>query len=156
MRTLKLISKSVTIWLLETSCEILLLGLCVIALLGHHGYGFGEDLAFLMWAIAFAMFTTGYLLTTLLARTLWRVNKLWSYPSVAAMLFLVHFQIMNWGMGGEWEPSISIRIRVAGACIVFACTLLGSFSLRKWAPAGSRGSTAADSERHINLELGRG
>jgi len=129
---MKLIPKLLTVWFFETLSEDFLLGLAVIAMLGVRGYGVGQRLAFLMWAIAFAMFTTGYLLTTLLARALWTVNKLWLYPSAAAILFLVHFQIMNWEMGGEWEPQIKIRIRVVGVCIVFACTLLGSLALRKW------------------------
>jgi hypothetical protein len=142
---MKLIPRLLAVWLVETLCEILLLSLSVIALLGLHEYSFGQDLKLYIFAIAFFMFMTGYLLTTLLARTLWRVRRIWSYPLAAAVLFLFHFQIMNLGMGGEWEPAISIRIRVAGACIVFACTLAGSFVLRKWAPTGNTASAAANS-----------
>jgi hypothetical protein len=138
VRPMTRILKRLAVWFLEILCEVSLLALTVVALLGHHGYTFGFDLRLYMLSIAFVMFMTGYLLTTLLLRSLWRPQRLWSYPLVGAFLFLLHFQILNWAAGGEWEPSISIRIRVFGACIVFGCTLAGSYVLPKWAPAPSQ------------------
>ena len=82
------------------------------------------------------MFTSGYLLTTVIVRALWISVKVWAFPLVAAALFLIHFQIMNGAMGGEWQPQIKMRIRVAGVVAVFGCTLLGSFGLRKLAHRG--------------------
>jgi hypothetical protein len=64
--------KRLAIWLLETSLEVLLMGLALIALLGHDQHAFGRSLlAYSTWIVLFS-FTTGYLLTTVVARGTWR------------------------------------------------------------------------------------
>jgi hypothetical protein len=80
---------------------------------------------------------TGYLLSTAVVRALWRGQTLWSYPAVAAVLFFIHFEIMNFGVGGAYEPKDRLRIRVAGALIVIACTFVGTLLLRRWRGASS-------------------
>ena len=127
-----LILKRLAVWLLETSVEALLLGLLLIALFGYDQHASGKDLLILASGIVFMFIATGYLLSTALLRAFWRGQTLWSYPATATVLFSVHFEILNVGIGGAFDPVRRLRIRVAGACIAFACTLIGSYLLQKW------------------------
>jgi hypothetical protein len=126
--------KRIAVWFIETSSEALLLGLVLTLLLGHDQHAFMKDVFIYSSGISLLFFSTGFLITTLIARAVWRGWRPWLYPVVATALFFVHFEIMNLGVGGAFEPPARLRIRVAGACIVFVCTLAGTFALRKWAP----------------------
>jgi hypothetical protein len=76
-------------------------------------------------------FTTGYLLTTAIARGAWKGQGWWSYSAIAIVLFLAHSQIFFVLSGGSTRPE-KVSMQIAGACIVFTCTLAGTFALRKW------------------------
>ena len=54
------------------------------------------------------------------------------YPVLAVVLFLVHFEILNYLAGGIFDLKKRVVIRVAGVCIVLACTFAGNLILRKW------------------------
>jgi hypothetical protein len=127
-----LILKRLSVWFVETCFEVLLLGLVLTVLLGHDQHDFFKDLSFYSSGIILLFFTTGYLLSTIVVRAIWKGRTLWSYPAIATVLFFIHFEIMNVGLGGAFEPSDRLRIRAAGACIVFACTLAGTFVLGRW------------------------
>jgi hypothetical protein len=133
-----LILKRLVVWLIETSCEALLLGAVLIVSSMSYGpsqSGFAKDLLFSAWATAFVfMWGTGYVVTTLLFRVFLRGQRLWLYPAVAAVLFLTHLQILFFIATG-WPSSQRIQVRAAGVCIVFACTFAGSFVLQKWGAA---------------------
>lgn len=124
--------KRLAVWFLETSSELLLLGLVLAILLGYDQHAFLRGLLRYAAGILLLFITTGYLLTTIVARTLWRGRTLWSYPAVATALFLIHFEIMNIAVHGAFEPSDRVHIRTVGACIAFVCTFAGSCVLRKW------------------------
>jgi hypothetical protein len=134
MRTLK----RLIVWFIETCAEVLLLGFVLTVLLGYDQHDFFKDLSMYASGIILLFFTTGYLLSTMVVRAVWRGRTLWSYPAIATVIFFLHFETMNVAVGGAFEPSTRVRIRAAGACIVFACTLAGTFALRKWAPARNR------------------
>ena len=129
--------KRLTIWLLETSCEATLLGFVMVVLFGYDRQHFAGG-AFI-YAIAITMFflTTGYVVTTALLRTFWNRKSLWQYSTIATGLFLLHFEIMNFGVGGAFEPRDRYRILAMGLCITFVCTLAGTLALRKWTPTTS-------------------
>ena len=134
-----LIAKRLVVWFVETSSVALLLGLVLAVLLGYDQHAFLKDVSIYAAGIALLFLSTGYLLTTIVVRTLWRGRPLWSYSAIATALFLFHFEIMNVSLGGAFDPSDRVRIRAAGACIAFACTFGGTLVLRKWAaeiPAG--------------------
>src|SRR5215469_4312619 len=120
-----LIVKRLAVWFAETSSEVLLLSLVLTTLLGYDQRAFLRGLLAYAAGIVLLFITTGYLFTTIVARALWRGRRLWSYPAVATALFLIHFEIMNIGLHGAFEPSHRLRIRVAGACIAFVCTFAG-------------------------------
>lgn len=132
-----LILRPLAVWLIETSSEVLILGLILTLLLGHDPYAFLKGLLIYSSGVILLFLSTGYVFTTIVARAVWRGRRLWSYPAFATLLFFIHFEIMNVGLGGAFEPSARVRIRTAGAFITFACTLGGSFFLLKWAPANS-------------------
>jgi hypothetical protein len=131
-----LILKRLAAWFIETSSEVFLLGLVLTVLAGYDQHAFLKDLSIYSSGIVLLSFTTGYLLSTVIARIFWRGRTLWSYPVIATVLFFIHFEIMNTGLGGAFEPSTRLRVRATGACIVFACTLAGTFALRKGRRAG--------------------
>jgi hypothetical protein len=130
-----LILKRLAVWFVETCAEVLLLGFVLTVLLGYDQYAFFKDLSIYSSGIIWLFFATGYLLSTIVVRAVWRGRTLWSYPAIATVLFFIHFEIMNEGLGGAFEPSARGRIRAAGAFIAFGCTLAGTFALRKWGQA---------------------
>jgi hypothetical protein len=133
-----LILKRLAVWLLETTLQALLLSLFLIAM-HWDPQAFGKDLLFFLSGIALLFFTTGYLLTTAIVRATWRNRRFWLHPIIVAVLFSIHFEIMNVAARGAFEPPERFRFRVAGACIAFACTSIGGHLLRKWGQAsGSR------------------
>ena len=132
MRRIVLILKRLAVWMLETSLQALLLSLFLIVSQGYDEHAFGKDLLFFFNAVALLFFTTGYVLSTAIIRVIWKGPRLWLYPAIATILFFIHFEILNVGVGGAFEPPARLRIRVAGACFAFACTLIGGWLLRKW------------------------
>jgi hypothetical protein len=132
-----LILKRLSVWFVETSSEVVLLGLFLALLLGHN-QPFLKELSLYSSGVLLVFLTTGYLLSTIIVRAFWKGWALWSYPAVATILFQIHFQIMNVGLGGAFAPSDRLRVQVAGGCIVFACTFIGSVVLRRWVPTRSQ------------------
>lgn len=136
-----LILKRLLIWLLECSLEALLLAVVLVILSGDDQHAYVKDVAVGFVWISTIFVSTGYLLTTGLARAIWQPGRAWQYPRVATVLFLIHFEILNHAAGGIFDPAKRAAIRVAGAFIVFTCTVAGTFVLRKWAPARSKLAT---------------
>jgi hypothetical protein len=132
-----LILKRLAVWLLETTCETLLMGLFMTVFFGFDRHAFGMALLFYASAVALMSYTTGYLLTTAILRAVWKSQRLWLYPIVSTVPFFIHSQIFFVDSGGS-TPSEKLAIRAAGACIVFACTLAGTFALQKWALTSSK------------------
>jgi hypothetical protein len=85
---MQVILKRLAVWLLETSCEALLLSLFLIVLRDSDQRASAKDFLVLAGSIAFMFFTTGYLLTTAVARVFWRSERLWLYRAIATLLFL--------------------------------------------------------------------
>ena len=129
--------KRLAVWFLETLFEAMLLGLVLIGLFGYDQHALGKSLGLYVSGILLLSFTTGYLLTTAIARGAWKGQGWWSYSAVAVALFLVHSQIFFVVSGGSTR-SEKLSMQMAGACIVFACTFVGTLALRKWAPARSK------------------
>jgi hypothetical protein len=126
----------IAIWFSETSSEALLLGLVLTLLLGHDPHSFLKDVLVYSCGISLLFFSTGYLLTTITVRALWKGRTSWLYPPIATALFFFHFEIMNVSVGGAFEPSTRLRVRMVGSCIVFVCTLAGTVALRCWTARG--------------------
>jgi hypothetical protein len=141
-----LILKRLSVWALETALQALLLSLVLIGLFGYDSHEFGKTLLICTTWIVIMFFSTGYLFSTVLFRAFWRGRGLWLYSAIATLLFLIHFEILNVGVGvgGAFNPPERLRIRAAGVCIVFACTFVGSYFLRKGSsPQQANGAKAA-------------
>jgi hypothetical protein len=130
--------KRAAVWFIEVLSEVLLLALVLTLLLGHDRHAFLKELLIYSAGVTLLFFTTGYLFTTLLLRLFWKGRTLWSCPAIAVVLFLIHFEIMNVGLGGAFEPPTRLLVRVVGTCIAFTCTMTGSFILRNWVPITSK------------------
>ena len=135
-----LILKRLVIWLFETVFEAFLLSVVLVCLLGDNQHKHTKDLSVSFVWIGTMFFSTGYLFTTAIARAVWRGGTVRFYPVVAAVLFLVHFEILNHSAGGIFDLRKRLVIRIAGVCIVFACTFVGTLLLRRWRLAASNRS----------------
>ena len=124
--------KRLVIWFSEVSCEIFLLGILWLLFGGYDKTrGIGRELlAYVTW-IGLLSFSTAYLLTTAISRAFWRDLRLWSYPTLATVLFLIHSQIFFGMIGGPTEIR-NFSFQIAGVFVVFACTLAGTLLLRLW------------------------
>jgi hypothetical protein len=127
------ILKRIAVWAAEIALEALLLGLLYAGLFGYDPQAFVWSWLTYAVAIITMMFVTGYLITTVVSRAVWKVRKLWPYSVVAAALFVIHFEVMNIGVRGAFDPRNRVYIWVAGTCIASAITFVGSIALRRWA-----------------------
>ena len=90
-----------------------------------------DVIAGFVW-VSMMFFSTGYVFTTGLARAIWQPGKAWLYPTVATVLFFIHFEILNHAAGGIFTPAMRAGVQFVGAFIAFSCTLAGTFALGKW------------------------
>lgn len=127
-----LILKRLAVWLGETSLEVLLLGLVLLALFGHDQHAVGKSLVGYAAGIVLLSFTTGYLLTTAVARGAWKGQAWWTYSAIAVALFLIHSEIFFAISGGSTRPE-QFSMQTAGVLVVFVSTVAGSLLLRRWA-----------------------
>jgi hypothetical protein len=128
-------------WLVETLSEALLLSVLFIVYVrvaygADQQLGYAKQLLFFMSAtIVIFMFGSGYLMSTTVFAIVWRSQRPWLYPTIAAALYLGHLRFAfgseHWSLG-HWDLSQRITLQVGGASIVFACTFVGGGFLRKW------------------------
>jgi hypothetical protein len=135
-----LILKRLAVWFGETLLEALLLGLALVGLFGYDQHAFGKSLGFYVTGILLFSFTTGYLLTTAVARGAWRGEEIWPYSVIASLLYLLHSEIFFHISGGSTRPE-QFSIQVAGALVVFTCTFAGTLVLRRWTAASRKSTT---------------
>jgi uncharacterized membrane protein len=75
------------------ACAAILLGLFLVVWIGPDKDGFARGLRLFVSGIILLSFTTGYDLTTMVFRVVWKRQRLPWYPIVATLLFFVHAQI---------------------------------------------------------------
>ncbi|HWB85159.1 MAG TPA: hypothetical protein VG675_13525 [Bryobacteraceae bacterium] len=140
-----LILKRLTVWLLEALVSTLLFGVLFGALSSPDLSTFASILPG-AWALAFGvgaiLFLHGYYVTTALAGVVWRSQKPWLYPAIAATLFVIHTHIVFFRLKPDLSPSgrtAELPFLAGGACIAFACAFGGNWLLRKWNQSSSNG-----------------
>jgi hypothetical protein len=126
--------KRLAVWLLETSLEVVLLALALMILFGHNPHAVGKSIVGYAAGIVLLSFTTGYLLTTVVARGAWRGKSWWSYSVLAVVLFLIHSEIFFKISGASTRPE-QFSMQTAGVLVVFVSTVAGSWLLRRWTAA---------------------
>jgi len=126
--------------MVETGSQALLLALLLTGLFGHDQYNFGRGLMIYAGEILMMFFLTGYLLTTAIARAIWKGQSSWRYPLLCTILFVLHFELLNVGIGGAFAPRDRRIILITGAVAAFLITLGGTLALRRWTTAGTERS----------------
>ena len=140
-----LIVKRLTVWLVEALVSTLLFGVLFGALSSPDVSTFVSILPG-TWALAFGvgaiLLLHGYYVTTALAGVVWRGQRLWLYPTIAATLFVIHTHIVFFRLKPDLSSSgqaTELPFLAGGASIVFACALGGNWLLRKWSQTNSNG-----------------
>jgi hypothetical protein len=146
-----LILKRLAIWLFETSLEALLLAVVLVSLFGCDQHTYGKCIGVTSVWVGSMFFGTGYLFTTAIARAVSRGVSVWPYSVIALALFFIHFEILNHAAGGMYDAPKRIVLRLAGGCIVLACTFAGTLLLRH-----STHATANSLEPNVNRTGGPG
>lgn len=139
-----LIPKRLVVWLIEMSCELLLLtSLLMFMFWVHEPIGkFLKSLPSTIYVIAYVfMWRDGYLLTTGILRLIWSNRKPWLHPAISVVLFSIHVLVFYFLTGG-FDRIERLAIEAGGACIVFACTFAGGNLLRRWENAGHNNRAA--------------
>lgn len=121
--------RRLSVWSGELLAEALLFGLLLVFLSGPSNQNFLNDLLFASVSAAVVfMVGTGYLLTTAVFGVIWRSERSWVYPTIAAALFLIHYEFFD----PAWKLPFRVQFEAGGALIVFVCTLFGGRLLRIW------------------------
>jgi hypothetical protein len=131
------LGKRLLLWFTETGLQVLLLALLLTGLFGHDQYSFGRGLVVYAGEILIMFCVTGYLLTTIIARAIWSGTHSWLYPFLCTVLFVLHFELLNIGIGGAFAPSDRRTILIAAAIVAFLITLVGTLVLRPWTAVNS-------------------
>ena len=83
--------------------------------------------------VGFVLLLHGYYLTKLLFGVVWRSQRRWTYPAIAATLFVIHMRIAFIRFKPHMTPEArasELPFLVGGACIVFACAFVGGWFLQ--------------------------
>jgi hypothetical protein len=134
--------KKLTVWGLEIGAEAL--GTCLIIVgiafmeFRHEVPPLHNDLS-LSKVVGISLFiliefaSTGYLVTTLISRFLFRGGLRRWYPYVCAGLFLIHSTIfLVVGAGNVLFREDDLAIQLAGACLTLACAWTGNQLVAHW------------------------
>jgi hypothetical protein len=141
------IFKRLTVWSLERSIEVCLLG-------GLFGYlvsisakdpslSFRKALsAFWVYGVVVAvfLFLHGYYVTTAVFGVMWRSANAWIYSAITSSLFVLTTHIIFMRAGPDFTPegrALELPFALGGAGIVFLCALTGNRILNKWTNTGS-------------------
>lgn len=138
-----MILKLLTVWLVEALAAALLLGGLFGALSAPDVTNFLSMLPG-VWAlaagIAAVLFLHGYYLLAALAGVFFRSRKLWVYPPISATIFVIYTHIVFIRLKPDLSSSgraTEFPFLIVGACLVFACAMVGNLILSKWVRTGS-------------------
>jgi hypothetical protein len=125
--------KRIAAWLLEILVEGLLFGF----LLGALTLPDFVSLLYGVWALGLVvgvvLFLNGYYITKALFGLVWKGQRSLLYPATAAALFVIHMYIVYVRVKPDMSglARVIIPFQIGGACVVFGCTFLSGWLLRK-------------------------
>jgi hypothetical protein len=125
--------KRLAVWLLQVLSEALLFG-CLLGALVSSQIGLLYGVIGSALAVPVVLFLHGYYLTRALAGLVWRSQKPWLYPAIAATLFVTHIHIAIVRSRSDLTPearAMELPFLAGGASIVL---------LARWLAAGFCGS----------------
>jgi hypothetical protein len=131
---MQMILRRLIAWVLEILVEGFLLGVLLGALTLPDFVSLLPGVWALGLMVGVVLFFNGYYVTKALFGLVWRGQKSWIYPGIAAILFVIHMYIASQRMKPDMSglPRVILPFQIGGACIVFACTFLSGWLLRKW------------------------
>lgn len=134
-----MIFKRLVVWLLEILVEGFLLGCLLGALTLPNFISLLPGAWVLGLAVSVVLFLNGYYVTKALFGLMWKGQKSLLYPAIAATLFVLHMYIFYLRAKPDMSglPRVILPFQIGGACIVFACTFVSGWFLRKWIGRGS-------------------
>lgn len=121
--------KRFVLWFLEMLVGTYLVGIVFVLLLGADAFSAVRGGWFGATWVGVFLFYHGYYLTMAFAGLFYRSDGNVHYPIVAAMLFLVHTNLVYLNLGGNPAP---VSCLISGSSLVFLCALLGNRLLKKW------------------------
>jgi hypothetical protein len=130
--TYRVLLQRVTAWISEALVQAVAIAVLLVALYGHDRFGYVRAVGVFAVSIFMMFCISGYLLTTAVARLFWKSTRVWQYPAVAMLLFVFHFELMNIGVGGAFDPHDRHIVVVVGAWIAFSTAWMGTVALRRW------------------------
>lgn len=123
-----LIARRLVAWIIETAIALSLISAFLTFYWGSDSQHTNPDFLsqwaslFRLTLVVFAL-GSGYLLTTAIAAASGlRQMRLWVYPSVVGILFMVHVYFYASG----WTANTKVPVMIVGAGIVFCCALFGN------------------------------
>jgi hypothetical protein len=125
------LAKRLLRWLAEIVSQALLLALLLAGLFGHDQFSFGRGVLIYAGWIFIMFCVTGYALTTAIARGVWTGESSKFYPILSTVLFVLHFELLNVGIGGAFAPPDRRMVVIVGAITAFVTTLAGTLLARK-------------------------
>src|SRR5260370_28235701 len=132
---MQMILKRLVVWLLEALIQTFLVGSLLSAVLFPDFGSVLEGIPASALAVGFLLFFHGYYLTTGIFGVVWRSQKSWLYPAIAATLFAIHMHIVF--VRGKRDLTALARASElpflgGGAFIGLSCAFCGIWLLRKW------------------------
>src|ERR1700733_4493956 len=125
--------KRLVVWLLESLVGAFLLGGLLGALSVPHFISLLRGVWAVALGVAAILFLHGYYLTTALFGVVWRSERWWLYPSIAATLFILHTHIVFFRLRSDLSSegrASGVPFLAGGACIVLVCALVGGRVVR--------------------------
>ena len=135
--------RRIIVLIVELPVEALLLGI----LLGVLAFPLAQFIHLIagIWALGFAvavvLFLHGYYLTRAFFGAVWRSQRPWIYPALAATLFVAHVHFAFVRGKPDMSPTgraIELPFLAGGGCIVFACAFAGNWLLRRWTQSANK------------------
>ena len=137
------------VWLLEIVAETLLIGALLGMLLFPDITSALRSIVASVLAVGLLLFLHGYYLTVGILGVVWRNRRAWSYPGIAAALFVAHMHVAISRSKSDLTlvaRTAEIPFLLGGASIVFLCTCVGNWCLRKWSTRGSKSGEGRSTE----------
>jgi hypothetical protein len=123
-------TKRLLVWAAEWLVQSLLIVFLLILMI-RTGLTPVKDFLTLALTVLIYQSFSGYPITTALSRVFWDKRQLWTYPAFCALLFLIHFEVLNYFFNGNLlSAPLRLIFILAGMSIAFGTALLGAYTLR--------------------------
>jgi uncharacterized membrane protein YhaH (DUF805 family) len=133
-------------WFVEMLIEAEAFILITVLMAGVEGHWTAKDILVLTVAALTGLSLSGYPITTMILRLALHGRRLHAYPVLAPLLFLAHFEVLNWLLmpEGAFAPHDRFVFRVFASAVVFVVAGALSLLLGRAGQRESRDTGTAD------------